>query len=210
MKSKTKREPMPDGFDDGIPAFLKLTPEERKAGWERHPPRAMPAFTTERSVDPATAAFAAELAAQKKLKTKARISRMLAPKVDTQGKRWDSRTCKWVAMENKMNDTDKAAATGTPEAETKTQETTVAKKAKKAKGKKPATKTRAKGNGGVRPGSKLEVIANLLKRKSGCTQEEAAKAVGWAAVSMGLQAKNAGLKLRKEKNKDGVTRYYGE
>jgi hypothetical protein len=92
----------------------------------------------------------------------------------------------------------------------------VSKKAKKvAKAKKPAKvakakATRAKTNGGIRPGSKLEIIANLLKRKSGCTEPEAAKAVGWAKVSMTLQARNAGLKLRKEKNKDGVTRYYGE
>jgi hypothetical protein len=77
----------------------------------------------------------------------------------------------------------------------------VAKKAATAKGKK------ATGNG-VRPGSKLDILRGLLTRKSGCSHEEACKALGWTSVSMGLQANKLGLKMRREKTKDGVSRYY--
>lgn len=50
-----------------------------------------------------------------------------------------------------------------------------------------------------REGSKLALIAEMLRRKNGCTAEEVKKATGWPAVSMPTQARLAGLKLFKEK-----------
>ena len=97
--------------------------------------------------------------------------------------------------------------TAKPEAN---QETAMAKTAKKKTAKTAAPKTAAaKTNGGVRPGSKLEIIAKLLTRPEGCTSAEVCKATGWAAVSVPPQAKAAGLKLTKKKE-DGVTRYFGK
>lgn len=60
----------------------------------------------------------------------------------------------------------------------------------------------------IRPGSKVEMVANLLKRKEGCTTADVLKATGWPTVSMPNQAKQAGLVLKKEKNKGEPTRYY--
>lgn len=81
--------------------------------------------------------------------------------------------------------------------------TTTSKKSAKTKARTPV-------NGktdGVRPGSKVELIAKLLKRANGCTTADVLKACDWPSVSMPAQAKAAGLKLKKEK--DGkVTRYY--
>ena len=86
------------------------------------------------------------------------------------------------------------------------------------KSKKRATKTAAKAKArtpvkakteGVRPGSKLEIVAGLLTRKEGCTTADVLKATGWPAVSMPQQAKAAGLMLKKEKNKGEPTRYWG-
>ena len=37
---------------------------------------------------------------------------------------------------------------------------------------------KAKGNGAVRAGSKTEIVANLLRRKNGCTSAEILKATG--------------------------------
>lgn len=83
----------------------------------------------------------------------------------------------------------------------------VSKKAKAAKVAKPKKEkvARAKGNGS----SKTGVVADLLKRKSGCTAAEILKATGWPAVSVPAMAKAAGLKLRKEKEKGSPTRYFG-
>lgn len=73
---------------------------------------------------------------------------------------------------------------------------------------KPATAAKPKA-GGIRPGSKLELIAGLLMRPEGCTTEDCLKATGWPALSMPQQAKAAGLTLRKEKTKGEATRYWG-
>jgi hypothetical protein len=111
------------------------------------------------------------------------------------------------------------------EASMATKKTKTAKKSRSAArqpvGKaKPAAKAPAKGaakpqrapssapreKGGVRPGSKLEIIVGLLTRPQGCTTAEVLKATDWPAVSMPQQARAAGLTLQKEK-KDGVTVY---
>jgi len=82
------------------------------------------------------------------------------------------------------------------------------KKAAKAKARTPATQKPASGSPkGVRPGSKLEIVVGLLKRKEGCTAAEILAACSWPAVSVPQQARAAGLTLRQEK--DGkVTRYW--
>ena len=96
-----------------------------------------------------------------------------------------------------------------------TEESDVAKKTKtkvkaKSKGNGAAKTPRAKKNPGeVRKGSKTEIVANLLKRKNGCTAAEVLAATEWPAVSMPAIAKAAGLKLRKDKVKGEVTRYFG-
>lgn len=74
-----------------------------------------------------------------------------------------------------------------------------------------ATNARTKVEGataGVRPGSKLEIVANLLKRPEGCTTADAIAGTGWPTLSFPQQAKAAGLVLRKEKE-GKVTRYWG-
>lgn len=57
-----------------------------------------------------------------------------------------------------------------------------------------------------RASSKVEIIANLLKRPGGCTTKDVLDATKWPSVSMPQQARAAGLTLQKEK-KDGVTVY---
>lgn len=60
---------------DAIPAFLRLTPEERAASWRLHPPTAMPAFNAGPRVDedPATTALRAEIEAADKAQTYLRL-----------------------------------------------------------------------------------------------------------------------------------------
>lgn len=92
------------------------------------------------------------------------------------------------------------------------------KVAKKAKAKTPAAKprkpaARAKGaarekTDGVRQGTKLALVVDLLKRTEGCTTAEVLAATGWPSVSMPQQAQAAGLTLRKEKQKGEPTRYW--
>ena len=79
-------------------------------------------------------------------------------------------------------------------------------KAKKAKAPKAA---KAAGAGGMRAGSKQETVYKLLTRVSGATLEEAVKATGWKSCSLKTWGKKFGLKVSKEKQKDGTTRYYG-
>lgn len=101
-------------------------------------------------------------------------------------------------------------------------ETTMAKTSKKTKtrGKKPTTARRkpatakgkparsaARAEGGIRPGSKLEIVAGLLTRSGGCTTADILAATNWPAVSVPQMAKAAGLTLKKEKEKGQPTRY---
>jgi len=77
------------------------------------------------------------------------------------------------------------------------------------KGKTKPAKTAEATTGGVRPGSKLEIIVGLLKRPEGCTTKEALAATGWPSLSFNQQAKAAGLTIRKEKQ-GSTTRYWAE
>lgn len=99
------------------------------------------------------------------------------------------------------------------EAETEETVMRTAKSSKtKAKGKARTAvkgKTKAKGSApakGIRPGSKLETIVGMLKRKEGCTAAEVLAATGWPSVSMPQQARAAGLTLKTEKE-GRTTRY---
>jgi hypothetical protein len=74
---------------------------------------------------------------------------------------------------------------------------------------KPAKSSSAKSDGPkvLRPGSKSALIADMLRRKEGCTTEDVLKATGWPAVSMPQQARVAGIALVKKKI-DKVTHYF--
>ncbi len=68
--------------------------------------------------------------------------------------------------------------------------------------------TNGSGNSTIRPGSKVEIVASLLRRPEGCTTADILSATSWPSVSVPAMAKAAGLALKKEK--DGkVTRYRG-
>ena len=90
---------------------------------------------------------------------------------------------------------------GTPAPRVKEAAASKTKETAASKANEPSTK-----KNGVRPGSKLAIIADLLRRPEGCTTADVLKATGWPAVSMPASAKAAGLALKKEKV-DGVTVY---
>lgn len=54
---------------------------------------------------------------------------------------------------------------------------------------------------------KVQIVADLLRRPSGCTTADVLAATGWPSVSMPQQAKAAGLNLRQEKE-GRTTRYF--
>jgi hypothetical protein len=284
-------------INDGFPAELLMTAEERQAAWARNPPKAVEhQLDRPREESAATIALRAELSAQAKLKTNNRKTKKEKIALDTTGMRWNQRQAKWISdyptptnqettMAGKIKlqafDAEKevvySPCTTLPEAATpedieaavnkamleagvifvcvtgiggeaigawalqgdtitrddslyftkpmpkkSAKETPVTKtKATKAKAtskakanvKKPAkVAKKTNGNGELRAGSKTEIVANLLKRKSGCTRVDILEATGWPAVSVPAMAKAAGLKLRKEKMDDSPgkpTRYYG-
>lgn len=108
----------------------------------------------------------------------------------------------------------KASAAAEPTKESAMSKSTVSKKtkteAKPAKAKKENKVKTAKtaAADGIRPGTKLALVVDLLKRPEGCTTKDVLNATGWPAVSMPQQAKAAGIKLKKEKKEGDVTRYY--
>lgn len=116
-------------------------------------------------------------------------------------------------MVTEMKTTAAAVTTTTPDSlEVAAEETKLAKKSntKKAKAAKAKARTKVSGKtSGVKPGTKLAKVAEMLTRPGGCTAEQVKKACEWPSVSMPQQAKAAGLKLKKEKV-DGVTRYTAE
>lgn len=91
-----------------------------------------------------------------------------------------------------------------------------AKKAKKAPAKKAKTakkkrQTIAVSGGvakmGLRPGSKLALISDLLARPGGCTRADVMKACKWPSVSMPQQASALGRELVTDKKPGEPTRY---
>jgi len=86
---------------DGLPADLILTREERAALWRANPPRAMPLFNMQPPVqDEQTAAFVAKLAENKRLKSLNQIAKMknrfASKAIDHSKFRWDARRNKFV------------------------------------------------------------------------------------------------------------------
>lgn len=58
--------------------------------------------------------------------------------------------------------------------------------------------------------TKIQIVADLLKRDGGCTAAEALAATGWPTISMPATAKAAGLSLTKLKEKGKATQYRAE
>ena len=84
--------------EDGFPAFLILSAEERHAAWERKPPRPMKPF-----VDPRFEQDRALREQEKKLmqvqriqKMKAGLTKKAAAPFSTKGLQWDIRYSRWV------------------------------------------------------------------------------------------------------------------
>jgi len=56
---------------------------------------------------------------------------------------------------------------------------------------------------------KSELIASMLLRPQGCTRSEVLQAIGWKQISFQAHARQAGLYLRIEKERDWPKRYFG-
>ncbi len=207
---------------EDIPAFLKLTKEQRAAARAKTP-TASAKPDDGKPDDPTTAKVRAEVAAAKKAKTNVRIAKLkgataampLAVKsalakiesVDINDPKLAEHP---VAKANAASwpTGEKIKSTKPKESSVKTSTKTKTAKAPKSKAttsrakptQKPAGRSSAR-SGGVRPGSKLELILGLLCRKSGCTSAEVLNATGWPSVSMPQTAKALGVKLVKEKEK---------
>jgi Protein of unknown function (DUF3489) len=173
--------------EEGLPEAAIVAPEERRDAWKGRKltkPRDIKAPAKDE--EPATKALRKELAKAKETKKAARLARL-----------------------NELKGTAMPKTKLAPKANKKAAKAPVAKKATKARAKATAAPRPAAGSAkGLRPGSKVALVANLLTRPQGCTATEVKAACDWTAVSMPAQAKAAGLTLRQEKI-DGVTRYYG-
>lgn len=249
-----------------------------------------------RRLDPATKEFLDQQAAEKRVRAKNRIAKMLVKKEDHRNDRWNSRTCRWgpknpkpktgatmpieiatrtyarsseatraacrylgrdaqpgIDFETKTTEDGRIALTlktgkngittkiakGPTEIERsyghligrsrkrvriaatterpaeakaaapkpkKTKPTKVKKVGKRPPKRKETPVSKPKATGGGK--SKVAAIAALLTRPEGTTTAEILKATGWPSVSVPQQAKAAGLKLRKEKEKGSPTRYF--
>lgn len=66
---------------EGIPDFLRLTPEQRREAWERNPPKPMPAFADpkpQHEEDPATTALREQIEREKAAKKAASLAALKA------------------------------------------------------------------------------------------------------------------------------------
>jgi hypothetical protein len=186
--------------DDGLPPGTIISLEERKSAWKGKRPRPTHSMhfgeSSKKEEDPATTKLRKELAAADQMKKAARFARLKELKQATQ---------KAVAKPKEKDMTSKADQVKA----LRVKKATKGKPAKKAPAPKAAAAKAPKKTEGIRPGSKLELVVGLLTRKEGCTTADVLAATQWPSVSMPQQAKAAGLKLRKEKAKGEVTRYYG-
>jgi sRNA-binding protein len=189
-----ENEDLPPGaklmVEEGLPRAAIMTETERKHAWKGvklTKPRDLK--VPAKDEDPATKQLRKELAAEGARKTAERFARLKELKTEA----------------------SKAATTQESSMRKSATKKTAAKPAKSvpktARRTRPARVDSARG---VRPGSKLEVVVGLLKRKEGCTAAEVLAATDWPAVSMPQMAKAGGLKLRKEKAKGEPSRYFGE
>ncbi|HEX2614984.1 MAG TPA: hypothetical protein VHL10_05785 [Nitrososphaera sp.] len=103
--SRTKSQQMM--VEDGLPAELLATQDERAADWVANPPK--PPTSTmmfkepATSEDQATLQLLAEMAVKKKVKASNRNSKMLSKKEDHTNERWDTRKGKWVPLNQGAN-----------------------------------------------------------------------------------------------------------
>jgi hypothetical protein len=193
--------------EDGLPEAAIIPPEERKAAWKGKRPRPTQSMHFEKSSskeeDPATKQLRKELAAAEAKKKAERLARLNELKQAAKAAATPKESVMSAATHHTTTKADQVKALRVKRATTKAAP-------KKAAPAKPAkAKQTAKAIPGIRPGSKLEIVAGLLTRKEGCTTADVLKATDWPAVSMPQMAKSAGLKLRKEKAKGEPTRYYG-
>ena len=217
--NKTSKLPVPppktsDSVLD-IPESLKIDAEQRKAGWEKLDKANSLRGDKggyKRPTDPGTAKVAAEI--EDKKRTKAQVKREQKAAVEsgaTKAMPASGKNALAVIAAEAIENGHKV--TKVPQGVTAA--TVAANKTKGGKGTKiaknapsEAPKAAAKASRGEhgRPGSKLALVADMLKRKEGCTTAEVLAATGWPAVSMPQQARAAGLTLVKEKV-GKVTRY---
>lgn len=173
---------------DGLPAAAIIPQEERAAAWKgRRLTKPRDLKVPAKDEDPATKALRKELAKAEEKKKADRLARLRELKEQHKPKEAD--------MATKKSKTAKKSAAAN------------ARKPAKGAGKpQKAAASAPKGERGVRPGSKLEIIVGLLTRPEGCTTADVLKATEWPSVSMPQQAKAAGITLKKEKV-DGRTVY---
>ena len=84
-------------IEDGVPEFLLMTAEERRANWIANPPTTKHTFS-----DPKFEMSRALAEEQKRVQAAKRINRIRATidpetkkKYDLTGKRWNMRMCRW-------------------------------------------------------------------------------------------------------------------
>ncbi len=227
---------MSDDFD--IPDFLRVTKEDlprRKAAWDKLPPP-KPFVDPKYEAAKALQEVQKKLETTARIERMKKSLSKKPPKVDVTGKTWNINTSRWEDTEETKMQSERvgeynrlAAILGKPTlnikkfesksigearikklqeevdarekpvqaTESQQQEVPVAKKAAKKK-----SNGEAKG--------KNKVVLDLLMRKSGATVADAKKATGWEQVHFSSHAKKAGLKLRRERDKDGTNRYWAE
>jgi hypothetical protein len=81
---------------EDIPAFLRLTAEERRTGWLLPSPFTGRAIDESKPVDLERQAAEARIAEEKRIKTANRIARMKLFLDKHEGERWDARKGAWV------------------------------------------------------------------------------------------------------------------
>lgn len=147
---------------DGFPADLFRSPDQRKAYWAAHPDLGcIPTASFKDAVDPARDAlreqFEREATAARIAKLKAGIARKAVTAPDRRGQRWDPRRNSWVPIDpparsltmtddTKATDTlpgDQATSAGDATTVANNEDTMVAK-SKKSTAKKPAKKAAKK------------------------------------------------------------------
>lgn len=209
-------------IEDGLPMAFVLPQAIRDRAWVGRKVKAL-RFAEERpKEDPEAKKLRREIEAAAKKKQAERFARLneekqLRAKQAHKPEGTDDMTKTATQQETAMSKTntkktskaDQVAARRTRRAAVKGPKAAGGKKAAKAKARTPAAaKAASDAPKAIRPGSKLEIVVGLLKRKEGCTTAEVLAACHWPAVSMPQQAKAAGLTLRQEKQ-GKVTRYWG-
>lgn len=207
----------------GLPEFLIIDPEVRRAAWKGKHPRwtaQMHFAGPKKDEDPATKALRKEIAKAEEKRKAERFARLnelkartakqaIKPAADAATQEADMATKKTAKKtpakrHPKLPATHPANRGKTPKAMQKP----AAKPPAAAKAPK-ATTTPAPGAraDGLRAGSKQAVLLDLMLRPQGVTEAEACKELGWkkCRVTMKRTAEKAGASLTTDKAGDGVT-----